>query len=239
MDDSKLNLAGMSAELKDTLNAYARSFSGHISFGDFNPLRLTPKKSYTARTEVPVFCQENPAGTLYALVFQFHDGTGDAGDNCTFKLDDLEIPGRFKPMKDPRKIFPRSKKGTHIEAFFPFFTAIDEKYFRHAVSLEEWTVDDPQNPKTIIKAGNLGLSPTQYVEALANESSEDMLRHTLPLFLTCGYQDGQRFGDPHAIYCAVPTPGAQVVGFLAVPEERDHAANGLQMFLARDGQLPE
>ncbi|MBW3004224.1 hypothetical protein KY310_00115 [Candidatus Woesearchaeota archaeon] len=237
MSDSNLDLIGMSAELKIGLRRYEELFSPYFSFGDFEPLELPPPgKNYTARTKVPVFYDKKPAGNLHALVFQFQDGTGD---DKTFKPGDLELPGRFKPMRDPRRILPRSKEGALVEAFFPFFTAMDGKYFRHVVSLEELTVDNPEDPKTIITDGVLGMLPTQYSRALRGENPEAGDASNPPVFLTCGYKDGQRFGDPHAIYCAVPTSGAQVVGFLAVPESPNSAERGLQFFLEREGRLPE
>ncbi|MBW3001555.1 hypothetical protein KY338_00155 [Candidatus Woesearchaeota archaeon] len=238
MDNSNLDLGRMSAELKEALVPYAQLFRPYISFGDFEPLRLTPEKNYTARTKVPVFYDQKPAGNLYALVFQFHDGTGD--DN-TFKPDDLIIPGRFEAMKDKRKIMPRSKENTCLEAFFPFFTAMDGKYFRHAVSLEELTVDNPEDPETIVTLGTLGLKVEKYSPALRGGTIKGYndAPYNPPLFLTCGHQDNKRFGDPHAIFCSVPTAGAQVAGFLAVPENPNPAEAGLKLFLEREGRLPE
>ncbi len=178
-------------------------------------------------------------------MFRFRDGTGD---ESTFKAGQLELPDYLKDTANPKKVLPRAKTSVHVEAFFPFFTAIGKnRYIRHVVSLEELTVDDPENPRKIVKAGNLGLSREEH-SLISVRASLDNLDESwslnknspedLSLFLTCGYQDGKRFGDPHAIYCATKI-GAQVVGFLAIPKDRDHAANGLQMFLERDGRLPE
>lgn len=220
MSDSSLDLRGMSEELKKGMEEYAELFSGYFSFErNFPPLRMTPEKPYTARTEIPVHgSNKDSIGTLYALVFQFHDGTGD---DKTFKSGDLIIPGRFQAMKDKRKIMPRSKKGTNVEAFFPFFTELNGRYFRHAVCLEELTVDNPENPETIVTEGTLGLKAADYTRALRGENAEEYnaALSRPPLFLTCGYKDGQRFGDPHSVHCSVPTAGAQVAGFLAVPDD--------------------
>jgi len=239
MNDSELDLRGMSAELKTVLEEYAELFSGYFSFErDFASLRLTPEKPYTARTEIPVYNNKKDSmATLYALAFKFHDGTGD---DSTFKPGELELPGRFKPMENPGKVFPRSKQGIQVEAFFPFFTALGEEYHKHAVCLEELTVDDPESPQTIVTAGVLGLSPREYVYTL-NRKKPVQPRHgsqSPPLFLTCGYQDEQRFGDPHAVYCSVPTVGVQVVGFLAVPDNAEADLETLGILFEAKGRLP-
>ena len=230
-----MDLQKMSKELVATLANYERLFSPCITFGkDFEPLRITPEKPYFARTEVPAFYDKKPAGTLYAIAFQLQDATGD---DSTVKLQELEIPDRFKNLQDPKVILPRSKEGIHVEALFPFFTVREDgEFVRYTTSLEELTVDDPQNPKTIVKAGNLGMQPTKFVEALAGGSPEvdDIAPTNLPLFLTCGGSGDQRFGDPHSIYCAVPLGLAQVVGFLAT-KEAGHAS----LFLEKYGQKAE
>jgi hypothetical protein len=239
MSDSNLDLRGMSEELKKGLEEYADLFSGYFSFErDFPHLRLTPEKPYTARTEIMVHGRnKDQIGTLYALVFKFHDGTGD---DSTFKQGDLELPGRFKPMKDPRKVFPRSKQGIRIEAFFPFFTEVDGKYFRHVVCLEELTVDDPEDPITIVTEGTLGMPSAEYTRTLNGQgpARPQWASPHPPLFLTCGYKDDARFGDPHAIYFSVPTEGVQVAGFLAVPADAEIDLETLGILFEAKGKLP-
>ncbi|MBD3303890.1 hypothetical protein GF343_02000 [Candidatus Woesearchaeota archaeon] len=236
LDTDIFDLSDMSLVLKEMLGKYADLFRPYVSFGDFASLRGTPGKNYTARTEVPVHGRNKDSiGTLYALVFQFQDGTGN---DSTFKPGDLELPGRFKSMKDPRTVFPRSKQGIRMEAFFPFFTALDGKYHKHAVCLEELTVDNPENPATIIPQGILGLKTTEYSRALRGEKIKGYDDINPPLFLTCGYKEGARFGDPHAIYHSIPAEGAQVAGFLAVPDDTNADLDTLGILFKAKGKPP-
>ncbi len=230
------DLNDLTIELHKMLTVYEAHFSPFVSFGNHRPLQPVPGKGYSARTAIPVFYDARPAGTLYAIMFRFQDGTGD---ESAFKTGQLELPEHLTGLANPKKLLPRAKTGVYVEAVFPFFTAVgNNRYLRHVVSLEELTVDDPANPKKIVKMGELGLRGQEHIHTCIRACidnpdmsySLDKRRPEDPLFfLTCGYRNSKRFGDPHSIYCATKL-GVQVAGFLAVPER-----NGLAMLLERNG----
>lgn len=240
MDKNSLNtdifdLDDMSLVLREMLSRYADLFRPYVSFGDFEPLTETPEKNYTARTEVPVFCDKQPAGTLYAVCFGYRDGTGN---DTAFNPGELGIPPAYSGIIPVEKILPRSKEGTGCEAFFPFFTALgNNRYARYVASLDELTVDDPKKPKQLVKAGTLGVSRKEYFSAILNGfKRKNPAEPNPPVFMTVGYRDGERFGDPHAVFCPFPS-GLQVVGFLAVSQE-EASQSSLNLLFDLYGQPP-
>ncbi|MBW2973021.1 hypothetical protein KY346_01360 [Candidatus Woesearchaeota archaeon] len=224
------NLGDISTAVDRVLPAYETLLG--ITFGDHAPLTLQPEKPYTARTDIPVFLDGSKAGALYAIMFTLHDATGN-------KNTDLIVPQEIAA----EHVLPRDKTGTHIEALLPILSVQNNKRIPYLASLDELTVDDVANPQKIIKAWDLGLSQDAYHAAVLDRITptspwdhvtEKKIMHEPTIYLTVGYkQDGQRFGDPHSIYCSTPDV-AQVVGFLAAAE-----GSPLRQILEKHGKIPE
>ncbi|MDD5416624.1 MAG: hypothetical protein PHU12_01465 [Candidatus Aenigmarchaeota archaeon] len=211
------NMRDITLELTDSLRDYMKILPD-LDFGDFETMRLTPDKPNSARIIIPIYHYGEEVGTITAILFRSGDGTGA---NTTYKLNELEIY-RYLQFKDkPERVLPR-KKDCIKEAFFPFFSIHDNKIYRNTVSLEELSVDNPENPTMIIHACHLGDQPIKYpcfLKALKNDSNKKRGRGSERIQLTCGhFESGKRFGDPHAIVHTLKEPkdAMQVVGFLSV-----------------------
>lgn len=200
----------MSLLLEGVLHTYSELTDGKMKFQKFNPFMLTPEKPNSARTTVPVTYNNIYVGEMYAIAFKPQDGTGD---NKTYPMGTLKIPGHLVYNEHPEKILPRKKEGIFCEGFFPFFTLLSENsYHKFAASLELLTVDNITAPSTIVKAGDLGLKPTEYYKIVGRSAVSPEIQYT------CGYRDNQRFGDPHAVHYGIDTSYIQVVGFLAIKD---------------------
>jgi hypothetical protein len=213
----------MSSLLPKALKEYEKVYAG-LEFQNFNPFIITSNKPNSARTIIPVKYCDKPIGEMYAIAFQYKDGTGDAK---TFQLGQLAIPEKLQEFPQ-EKVLPRKKEGISCEGCFPLFSAFKDHTNWFTISLEEIIVDNPANPKSIKKAGDLGLEPSYY-QAITN------IEGSVPpeIYFTTGYKDGKRFGDPHAIYNSVNNEAMQVAGFLAVKE----TINGLKF--ANNWKLPK
>jgi hypothetical protein len=199
----------MNISVREALQVYVGM--DNWRFGNVDGFVLTPDKPNTARTVFPVKYAGHDIGDMYVIAFSPGDGTGD---ESAFKLGSLELPEELVYDKFPAKVLPRKKDGILYEICFPIATVIDEKAVRFAVSLDELTVDCANDPKTVVKAFELGLSQEQYHKAI--KAGNDL---GPKLFLTTGHKNGLRFGDPHAIHYGVKEKGIQIAGFLAIKEE--------------------
>lgn len=209
---STLDLGQLMTLLGQALPAYSQLFP-RLEFGSFAPFVLTPDKPNTARTLVPVKYNGAEVGEMFAIAFMPGDGTGDYN---TYKPGQLEIPPQYALKEKQEKVFPRSKTGTVFELFLPFGSVAGGKIHLFASSLEELTIDETEAPLTLRKAWDLGMARCDY-GWLVNHGGEVAPR----IQLTTGYRpDGERFGDPHAVYFGVDTNTVQVVGFLPVTSQR-------------------
>jgi hypothetical protein len=210
MKPQDLNLGALRKPLENALREYERLHDGKLTFQDFPDLVLTPDKPNSARTVIPAAYLGAKAGDMYAIVFLPGDGTGDAK---TYPLGTLTIPPELRYSEKPERVIPRSKKGVVCEGFFPFFSFEGNHYNpdMFAASLDELTVDDVNNPRTIVRAWELGqrgtgLNPKAY-------------------FTTGTDKNGVRFADPHAMHYAAANARdvVQVVGFLTLTDKASHA----------------
>ncbi len=206
MTTGDLDLTLLREPLENALRGYERLVDSAFRFSWFGDFVLTPDKPNTARTVVPVLCDEQKVGDLYVILFRPGDGTGDEG---TFKTGDLIVPDRFCYKTKPSRVFPRSKQGVECEGYFPLFSMRDRICFLYAGSLD---LLSPLNG-VVIKECTLGLGALNYQKVLCEGKPV-----TPRIELTTGTVKGRyRFGDPHAIHYGVETAGVvQVAGFLSV-----------------------
>src|SRR3989344_5113766 len=226
MKAEDLNLKAMRGPAEEALREYERMLDG-VRFGNFPDFSLTPEKPNSARTVVPVEYEGRKVGDMNTIVFLPGDGTGD---DKIYSLDKLVMPDRLRYSEKPQRVLPRKKEGVIFEGFFPLFSIdymMDPLMF--TTHLEELTVDNVENPTTIVKAWDLG------VERSAWQIMNLGLNIGPIIKLTTGYDlEGKRFGDPHAIHYPIDDTGAtQVVGFLAVYGEENPLIR-----LARDWEIP-
>ena len=215
------NLDTITAELTGAvknMNEWIFKYAGFY-LGEFQKMSLTPNKPNTARTVIPVHNKEDDAkvGDIYAILFAPGDGTGDANTYSLKDLENLEVPPGHAYQKMPERILPR-KKICPMELFIPFFSIKMGRAYHGLVSLEELTVDNADKPKKLLKLFDLGYDIPEYQKELRVPPSEsDHGPNTVGwLQLTTGYKrNGERFGDPHAIFDNVPET-MQVVGFLSI-----------------------
>lgn len=215
------NLEFATISLKQALRGYEVSVDG-LSFGNFEPFKLTPEKSNTARTIVQVTYSGQSAGDITAILFLPGDGTGDTS---LFQPWQLNIPEEYR--QHPERVLPRDKTGTEYELFFPFFSLAKNKVHWYAASLEELTVDDVNHPNLVVKEKNLGMAAKAYEEILLTRKPVEPR-----ISLTTGCMPGmKRFGDPHAIYSGIHVDAIQVAGFLPIKNKENPltglAASGL------------
>ena len=185
-----------------------------VKFGEHKPLQLTPDKSYTAKTVVPVISPNNQEAEMYVIAFSKGDGTGN---NSSYHVDEIEIEGKLHFRKNQERVIPRSKKGIAMEAFFPFFSVheifVPNSISRNIVCLEEimFRNQEGSNLPTLVSQAILGHNWNKY-GALGTEAGPQFI------YLTTGYKrNGKRFGDPHSIYYHTDQEDAlQVVGFLPI-----------------------
>ncbi|MBI2550364.1 hypothetical protein HYV83_04255 [Candidatus Woesearchaeota archaeon] len=220
---SGINLDTLPDLVNQMLPGYTTVEPG-LEFGYVPLFVLTPDKSNTARTIVPVRYNGLAAGDLVVIAFRPGDGTGD---ESTYKVGQLAVHEDYKGAVQ-QKILPRAKTGIIVEGFFPLFTIAQSSLLppedrhelpkdlviRYAVALDELVVDSSGTQPIIRKGFLLG-------------SDAFAFRHNgMPaISLTTGYlANGERFGDPHSIhYRRADKPNyfwdaiqTQVCGFLAI-----------------------
>ncbi len=218
MKTEDLNLKEFREPLEQALSEYERLYDKTIKFQYFPDFSLTPEKPNSARTVIPITYSGSKAGDMYAIVFLRGDGTGDAK---TYALGSVKIPPELRHIEKPERVIPRSKTGVICEGFFPLFSMNSHgSAALFAVSLEELTLDSNQ---TVIPAWRLGQNKSEYLQAI------NFRLTILPrVYFTTGIdEEGNRFGDPHAIYYRVDAYDVvQVGGFLAV-KDADNPLLGL------------
>lgn len=218
------NLNAISNLLSKRLSSESVRLPEGVTFGDINqPFYLTLDKPNTARTTIPVYYNDSPAGNIYVILFKPGDGTGDTK---TYKTGMLDIPEDLKSKdslfrNESKKILPR-KKICAMEIFIPFFSIKGDLIYSGLASLEELTVDDVKNPTKVVRAYNLGRDKEAYKGILKMHptASGYGARNSWDMQLTAGCKrDGSRFGDPHSVIHNVDEKVIQVVGFLSIEEK--------------------
>ncbi len=130
------------------------------------------------------------AQSVTVIAFKQKDGTGDTSQ---FALEDLTIPEYLRHTEKPWRILPRSKEGILVEVMLPLFTVFNGDILPHTIHLLQLEAKDGRLGKT----GNHGRLLRDYLNALNRKQASNP-----SILLTTGYRrNGERFGDPHAIYC--------------------------------------
>lgn len=193
--------------IETALAEYQRIASGRIRF-DIDAakgLEWTPEKPYTARSASHVEHLGEVVGSLYVIVFNEWDGTGD---ESSFKLSNDMAGGNYQLI--PR-VVPRKKEGTRSEAHLSIATILpnrDPKMFGNSLDLIGL------NEGRLTQLAQLGHDAGKLWRALEGRDTVGP-----SATLTTGYSpySGERFGDPHAVFNNQPF--VQVAGFLALTDE--------------------
>jgi hypothetical protein len=183
------------------LKAYQEISNGALSFDINNASKLeaTPALANSARSATEVLYQGVSIGKLFVIAFKPGDGTGS---EVSHKLEELEVDQPY-----PREILvvPRSKSAAYSEGHMTVATQqIDDV---HA---------DPVNFAGTFDL--LGLDGNKIVKIAELGQVENEENPTALTTLTTGYQNNERFGDPHAVYSRV-LARIQVCAFLAISNE--------------------
>jgi len=212
--------------IHSALDGYQQLTNGKVKF-NLNAaahLNQTPEKPYTARSTSLVEHLGETAGNLTIIVFDEDDATGNESD---YELREI-LPGGNYPLIP--KVVPRKKDGIRSEAHLPIATLLanrDPAVF--ANSLDLIGVD---NNGRLTQLACLGQDPKVLFDAYHGGRP-----HLSPAAtLTTGFNpyNGERFGDPHAVYNKQPF--VQIAGFLALTD--DMAAEHASMFSLLGAQVP-
>ena len=167
-------------------------------------LEPTPTKPNSARSESDACLNGEVIGKLFVIVFKPTDGSGS---EVSYKLADLKVNS---PYPVGVQAVPRNKTSIYNEGHLAIATqSIDNVHAEprlYAGTFDLLGLKD----KKVVKIGELGHPKKQQIE--------------IPVAtLTVGYENGLRFGDPHAVYSAIPG-SLQVCAFLAISDEvqREH-----------------
>jgi hypothetical protein len=199
-----LSLTKFEEPIWDALEEYEAISEGRLELAhmDATHLKLTPDKPYSARSQTPVRFDREYIGDMYVIAFSPYDGTGDEE---TLRLGKTSVDQRLPQQP---KIMPRSKAGIHSEGLLTLaqanvdFPADDPDLFEGSFELIGLKDDE------VTEVGHLG-----HISHLFRLASRPSVTYTVGRD-----QDGERFGDPHAVYSALDNV-VQVCGFLAVTNE--------------------
>jgi len=205
-------LGAVTEELVSVLRPLPIILGDAYSFGETAPLTLTPEKTYTARTDVPVLHDGTEVGKMVVIAFAPGDATGSTAD---YTVGSIALHS-YLPKERTERFHPRNKTG--FEAYFPLLTVQGDRFLPFVGSLDLLTLDPTAAAPRLVKGWSLGLSPANYEILRLRDGIMNGL--TANLQLTTGYRpDGTQFGNPHAIYHNQAFDSAlQVAGFLAVTD---------------------
>lgn len=195
-----VSLSDFEAPIRTALNTYEELSSGSLKFDADNAckLELTTDKPNSARSETEAGYQGTSVGRLFVIAFKPGDGTGS---EINYKLDGLAIK---TPYPRNTAVVPRNKTGVYNEAHMTIVTH-DVDNVHAEPHLYAGRFDLLSLDRTIVKKiGELGHPGAENINPVTT--------------LTVGYADMKRFGDPHAVFSAIPSV-VQVCAFLAISDE--------------------
>ncbi len=211
--DNYLRIADL--VLPEALNRYQKIFNRSLAFLESSKLTHTPEKAYSAKAHVQVIPIKGSSKTMNLIAFSSGDGTGD---NSLYSAQNLIVPPEYQFDEKPERVFPRSKEGIIMEAFFPLFSISDDNVYDNATCLEELTTIETEDKFKLRSLGWLGQFPKLYRAILAGQASINP-----QIGLTKGYRrNGERFGDPHSIHYSKSEcnqSALQIVGFLGLTKD--------------------
>ena len=212
MEPRDLDLKGLREPLEDSLRTHLGLLDKKLWYKEFPDFELTPDKTNSARTIIPITYTGSKVGYMYAIVFLPGDGTGDEN---TCKLNEVVISPKLSYKDKPWRVIPRAKTDVIAEGFFPFFSM--KKYgiiVPFAAHLDELIFEDGDENK-IIPAWRLGQERNSYLHLIKSGSDIEP-----KVQFTTINDDGGVFGDPHAIHYGMKVKDiSQVVGFLSIKDQ--------------------
>jgi hypothetical protein len=195
-----ISLESLEAPIQHALRSYEELSEGRMAFDAANASRLvaTPDKPNSARGDGLALFENEAIGKLFVIAFAPGDGSGD---ESAHKLIDLAVDPTYPRTQ---RIVPRDKSAAHSEAHMTILSQqIDSK-------LREPKLFDGQFDL-------LGLTSAVSIGRIGTLGRAEYLPQPCTT-LTVGYSQGERFGDPHAVYSARPDI-VQVCAFLAISPE--------------------
>lgn len=201
-----IKLDSLAEPMRHAIREYQYSTHGFLFFNPTEAvnLELTPEKPNSARSKTIVKDYVgDPVGELFVIAFKPQDGTGD---ESTFNLDQVDFnPGYPRAAKT----IPRSKSATHTEVFLPILShKVEDRHVGpnlfYAI-LDLLGIDEGKAKPRVTKLGEIG----------DRRLAGSIGAHAV---YTTGFRNGERFGDPHAIFNSNPDI-IVVGGFLAVTQE--------------------
>lgn len=199
---SGVNLANLKDPIIEALATYENVTGWDLTLDRERAARLelTPDKPNSARSATDALFRGEAIGKLFVIAFKPEDGTGDESG---YNLPDLTD----ESGQNATKRIPRNKTGVHAEAH---------------LSVVSQQIDTPNSSPELF-AGTfdlLGLNGTTITKIgeLGPEIDTPADRLIPTATMTTGFNPmGERFGDPHAVYSAVPD-AVQVCAFLAITD---------------------
>lgn len=211
-DEISKSLGRYEAHLR--LNGVNVTFGNSSDINGLNklvgPIESPKNKPNTARTVLPVYYGKSNVADLYAIVFGPGDGTGDPS---TFKLDEVEIPEKYRFEEKPERVLPREKK-CEVEYALPLCTIVNKQVVLRNVAtldelcivdditrepLSELEIEEPEGGLLVENAYRLGLAKNEFKKMI--DSAVGRVPVAPAVWMTTGYRrDGTRFGHHHAMY---------------------------------------
>lgn len=226
---SGVSLNELRAPIGRALDAFSKEsyfFTGDwgVDFDLRKAVDLTPTdgdKAYTTRSDSDVTFLGRTAGKLVVIAFAPGEGTGD---ESLHTLDTIE--GDHYPRK--RAVLPRSKAAVDTEVLLPLvsFDLGAESGRPNVLGGNFDLLVFDHLARTVVKAAELGHTRQDLFDAdpgdtltvaasLTTGRLGEIDQDNTSLY---GHRNGERFGDPHAIYNPHPQL-VQVAGFIATTPE--------------------
>lgn len=211
--------------VRDALTAVIDKTDGKLTFNleKASVLEPTPDKPNTARSEVKADYGGIVVSKMVVVVFAPRDGTGSEDAENGMTVQNLEF-GLDMPV-DGRCI-PRFKleKGIHREialGLCALDSGTDAEPALFANHLQLLTID-PQHPDMVVNGHYLG-QPERDMHTSVHYGRDAKLVSNF----TCGENaNGQRFGDPHAVFNQSPSIW-QVAAFMGFDGTRPRLVDEL------------
>jgi len=194
-------LLRLEAPIRMALASYQEIADSGLVFDADAACRLEPTldKPNSARSETNAAFRGDLIGKLFVIAFKPGDGTGS---EVSYKLEDLQVED---PYPRETKVVPRSKEGVHSEAHLTIV--------RHRL-------EDPHAEPELFEGTYDLLTKEDSRVRKTHELGHPVGKHIIaPITtLTVGYNNNERFGDPHTVYSGI-SDSLQVCAFLAITNE--------------------
>ena len=203
-----VSLERLQEPIKEALKTYQNISNNGLVFDadEAGKLNLTPDKPNSARSETAATFKGEKIGSLYVIAFKPGDGTGSEAP--VRQLKDLVVE---PPYPRASLVVPRIKSGVWCEAHLTIVSQRAEDVHAEPQLYNGRFDLLGMEGNTVRKIGELG-------NPIAQEIGVPAATFTVGYRPVPGYREMERFGDPHAVYSAVPD-SIQVCAFLAISDE--------------------